>query len=419
MDNVGIGIIGLGSRGLTCLGYTIAQSCGETGFRIAALCDRNAERMDEAKTLLVQAFAEQGVNIDPKLYQNGLDLIEDPQVDLIMITSITDTHRQFAVPALLSGKKVYCDKPLAHNAQDAVAIVDAEAQANNPLIMGFTRRYELPWQRAYALLHEGAIGDLVMIQVRDIIPYHRYLTAWWRRRAWSGGALNDKGCHLFDVFNWFAGSRPIKVNGLGSRSVLTPDPSAPRRCSACHRECPYRRRPQGDDGLGSQQHYGRSWLQEHEEKYMDDVCAYAPGSDLYHNGSIHFAYQSGVIAHYFYSIFGPHAEDQETLELVGATGRIILTRHTGTLDIVSDLGNDHRVIDCRAEHFGGSHFGADMELVRELRRFYDGAPPTVSARSGLEATRMVMAAFKSMDRGGLTVPMEDIADSAATPAHRP
>ena len=46
-----------------------------------------------------------------------------------------------------------------------------------------------------------------MIQIRDIIPYHRYLTAWWRRREWSGRALNDKGCHLFDAFNWFAESR--------------------------------------------------------------------------------------------------------------------------------------------------------------------------------------------------------------------
>jgi predicted dehydrogenase len=367
----------------------------------------------------VQAFADQGVDIDPKLYRDGLDLIAAAEVDLIMITSITDTHRQFAIPALLSGKKVYCDKPLAHNAQDAIAIVDAEARANNPLIMGFTRRYELPWQRAYALLQEGVIGDLLMIQVRDIIPYHRYLTAWWRRRAWSGGALNDKGCHLFDVFNWFTGSRPVQVSGFGGRSVVAPDPSAPRRCSECDRECPYRRRPLGDDGLGFQPHYGRSWLGEQNEKNMDDVCVYAPGSDLYHNGSIHFGYENGVIAAYFYSIFGPHADDQETLELVGTTGRIILTRHTGTLDVAADHGKNRYVVDCRTGHFGGTHFGADMELVRELRRFYDGAPPTVSAHSGLEATRMVMAAFKSMDGGGLLVPMGDIPDSATTPARQP
>jgi predicted dehydrogenase len=298
--------------------------------------------------------------------------------------------------------------------EDAIAIVEAEAEAQTPLIMGFTRRYESAWRRAHELLHQGAIGPLIMVQVRDIIPYHRYLTAWWRRRAWSGGALNDKGCHLFDVFNWFTGSQARRVHGFGGRSVIQPDPQAPPRCHLCHRDCPYRRRepetaaPSAPDLLV---HFGPSWLQETEEKHMDDVCVYTPGSDLYHNGSIHFSYANGVIASYFYTIFGPPAEDEETLELVGTKGRLILTRHRGELDLVTDHGETHQVLDCRDEHFGDSHFGADIALVQELRRFCEGAPPTVSARAGLEATRMVMASFRSMDGGGVTVDMTEVPDA--------
>jgi predicted dehydrogenase len=157
--------------------------------------------------------------------------------------------------------------------------------------------------------------------------------------------------------------------------------------------------------------YGPSWLDESEEKYMDDVCVYAPGADLYHYGSLQFRYQNGVLASYFYSLFGPHADDQETMELVGTSGRIRLIRHTGTLDVVRDRGAERAVTDCRDERFGGSHFGADVELIRELRRFYDGAPPLVSARSGLEATRMVMAALRSMDGGGVLVSMDEITDA--------
>ena len=411
-ETVGVGIIGLGKRGLNCLGQHIAHLGNEIGLRLTALCDRKEARMAEAEALLTGISAGRGKDISPNLYQDGLELIDAPEVDLVLVTSITDTHRQFAVPALRSGKKVYCDKPLAQNAEDAIAIVEAEAEANNPLIMGFTRRYEAPWRKAYALLQEGAIGDLVMVQVRDIIPYHRYLTAWWRRRAWSGGALNDKGSHLFDVFNWFAGSRATKVHGFGGRSMIQPDPGAPPRCRVCDRECPYRRRSSASQEVLGLPHAGASWLQETEEKHTDDVCVYAPGTDLYHNGSIHFEYANGVIASYFYTIFGPHAEDQETLELVGTEGRIILTRHTGTLDVVSDHGREHEVVDCRGEAAGGgSHFGADVELVRELRRFCDGAPPLVSARSGLEATRMVMASFQSMDAGGALVWMDEIPDA--------
>jgi predicted dehydrogenase len=411
---IGVGIIGLGTRGLYSIARIMAERHAETGLQITALCDRNPGRMAEAQTAIQQGYAAHGVEVAPSLYEKGLDLIADSNVDLVVITSITDTHRAFAVPALRSGKKVYCDKPLAHNVEDAIAIVEAEAEAQNPLIMGFTRRYESAWLKAHELLRQDAIGRLIMLQIRDIIPYHRYLTAWWRRRAWSGGALNDKGCHLFDVFNWFTGSRATKVHGLGGRSVIEPDPNAPPRCHLCHRDCPYRRRepetatPSASDLLV---HFGPSWLQETEEKHMDDVCVYAPGSDLYHNGSIHFSYANGVIASYFYTIFGPPAQDEETLELVGTKGRLILTRHTGELDIVTDHGQTHHVLDCRDEHFEDSHFGADIALVKELRRFCEGAPPTVSARAGLEATRMVMASFLSMDAGGVAVEMAEVPDA--------
>lgn len=109
--------------------------------------------------MLVGAYAGQGIAIFPELYENGVDLIEAPETDLIVITSITDTHREFAVPALRSGKKVYYDKPLAQNIEDAVAIVEVEVGMDNPQIMGFTRRYESAWNRAYALLQDGLIGD--------------------------------------------------------------------------------------------------------------------------------------------------------------------------------------------------------------------------------------------------------------------
>jgi predicted dehydrogenase len=280
--------------------------------------------------------------------------------------------------------------------------------------MGFTRRYEATWLKAYELLQQGVIGPLIMLQVRDIIPYHRYLTAWWRRREWSGGALNDKGCHLFDVFNWFTGSRATRVHGFGGRSMIQSDPGAPSRCHLCQRDCPYRRRdPEtaAPAALDLVPHFGPSWLEETEEKYMDDVCVYAPGSDLYHNASIHFSYASGAIASYFYTIFGPPSEDQETLELVGTKGRLILTRHSGELDIVTDYGETHQVLDCRDEDFEDSHFGADIALVREMRGFCEGAEPRVSARAGLEATRMVMASFRSTDAGGVTVDMGEVPDA--------
>lgn len=408
---IGVGIIGLGTRGMYAIARNMAKSSNETGLVVTALCDRNRARMGEAAAVLGDQYAAVGNPICPTLHADGVDLINDPAVDLIIITSITDTHRELALPALASGKRVYCDKPLAHTVADAVAIVEAEAVSQNPLIMGFTRRYETPWRKAHELVAQGAIGDLVMMQVRDVIPYTRYLTSWWRRREWSGGALNDKGSHLFDVFNWFAGSEAQTVTGLGGKSMIAPDPTAPARCHVCDRDCAFRRRSGvTTETVGEEftAHDGPSWLAETEEKFLDDVCVYAPGSDLYHNGNIQFSYANGVIASYFYTIFGPASADEETFELIGTKGRIILSRAEGTIDVIGEHGDVRHVIDCRDENFDGSHFGADAALIEELRRFADGAAPMVSAKSGLEATRMVEAAFASMDNNGTQILMTEL-----------
>ena len=408
-----MGIIGMGARGVETIGKSIATLCRETGFRLNAVCDRNPLRMAEATGSLRGEFAKQNVDIAPTMHQDVTDLVSDPAVDLIMITSPTYCHRKHALIALQSGKKVYCDKPLAQNAEDCVAIVEAEAKEKNPIIMGFTRRYELPWLKAYSLLKKGAIGDLVTLQIRSIIPYSLYMTSWWRKREWSGGALNDKASHHFDVFNWFTESRAVRVNAFGGKSVVQVDPSAPARCCECNREaCLYRRRKRKSTAQDILPHIGESWLKETEEKHQDDICVFAAGSDLYHNASTHFLYENGVIASHFYCIFGPDSEDQETLELVGTKGRILLIRHSAVLDIVSDYGKSHEKIDCKPSDFSESHFGADLELVRELRRFCDGAAPMVPARCGLEATRMVMAALKSMDSDGQTLEMKEIPDAS-------
>ena len=103
-STIGVGIIGLGVRGVYCIARNMAEHFEETGFEITALCDRNSQRMAETEVALKQRYAAQGVEIAPKLYEDGLDLIADPDVELVVITSITDTHRQFAVPALEVGE---------------------------------------------------------------------------------------------------------------------------------------------------------------------------------------------------------------------------------------------------------------------------------------------------------------------------
>ncbi len=407
-DKIGVGIIGTGRRGYS-LALEIANMHGETGLEVAALCNRTRSRMEETRSALLAEYTKKGISPSINLYENHQALVNDPQVDLVLIFTPQYAHKEPAVYALNSGKKVLLDKPMAASFQDARAIYDAEKASGNTLNIGFTRRYEKTWTKLYEIVQAGIIGKVRMMQVRDVVPYHIYFHTWHRRMEWSGGVIGDKASHFFDVFNWFAGGYPEKISAFGGQSVYLPDPEAPARCAECDRDCPYRighkKKEDRQDAMSDQ---SDSRASEKEVIKRFDNCVYLPGADIDDHGIVNISYPGGIKASLFWSVFGPDADDQETFELVGDKGRIILTRHTGHIDIISEYGKKHEALDERETHFGSSHFGADRRLLSELENFYLGKAPVVSGREGLEAVRMVEATHRSASSGGKLVMLKDV-----------
>ncbi|MBT3377900.1 MAG: Gfo/Idh/MocA family oxidoreductase [Lentisphaerae bacterium] len=403
---IGVGITGTGGRGTTCLGQRIVETAAETGFRVVAVNDVNPERMKEAKGYLTAKFAAAGVQTDIQCHPTDTELVADPNVDIVIVTSPQYAHCKNATIGLRSGKKTYVDKPIAHNLEDAARIVEAEASADSPILMGFTRRYEKAWRTAFSMIQDGVIGETRMLLLRAVIPSHVYFHKFYRRREWSGGVLNEKSAHHFDVFNWFAQSRVTQLSAIGGQAVYRPRDDSPTRCSECDCECPYRIGARGQAEAQDQiALFGRSWMDETEEIYRHDNCVYLPGADNCDHATVQMLYENGVTASLFLCVFGPRAHDAETFEIVGTSGRIILDRHGAKLDVASDYGKKQEIIDCRDAETKSSHFGADLELVREMRRWYDGAIPIVSAKDGYQATRMSLAAVQSLTDSGAVVPL--------------
>ncbi len=411
MSTLRVGIIGTGSRGITCIGRQIAEQSKELDITITAFCNRTESRMKIARDELNElAVASRNLPFSIRFHATAQELINDPEVDLIVITSPTAAHAEATIPALRSGKKVYLDKPIAHTLEDSIAIRNAEVDAGNPMIMGFTRRYETPWLKLHEIVSSGKIGDLKMMLIRAVLPYSFYFQTWHRTRAVSGGALNDKGSHYTDVFNWFVGdAKAMQVNAFGGRNVFIEEEDAPEFCSVCDRDCPYRASeamPDTQDQMKGA--VDRSYETETDPLKRKDNCVYKSGADIFDHASIHYQYNNGVVANIFYNVYGPQADDEETLELVGTKGRIILTRLRGEIDIVTDYGEkSHEVIECKSEDFETSHFGADRKLVQKIAAFGRGEQSTVDGAYGLEATRMILAAMKSIDEGGVTVDLEN------------
>ena len=401
MDDIGIGIIGAGVRGVYCLGQAIARLYEETHLYVTGVHDVIQARAEEARHYLEQLYAEQHNDRVVQVYKTYDEMLSDDACRIVVVTSFTNSHREHAVAALESGREVYLDKPIAVTLSDARQIVHA-AEAS-PIVMGFTRRYEKSWIKAKELLDSGVIGRLQMMEITSVIPYSRYLQTWHRRRELSGGALNDKCSHHFDVFNWMCGESPEYLTALGGRSSVFPvEENAPASCRVCTRECPYRRDAnKTSDGAFVLQL--DSWSSASEEWAMVDTCVYAPGADINDHAIVSVAYPSGIKASLFFAIFGPDTKDQETLSLIGERGKISVVRHEGLVTVDSEFGGRQERFDCRDAEFETSHFGADLQLVRELRAFHDGGEPVATAGDGFRSLEMVLAAQESIRNKGRPV----------------
>ena len=398
-----VGIIGCGARGLHHIGFNMVDQREECGLEIAAVANRSRESSDYAAGEIDKRYNDQGHQATVQSCREYRELLDDESIDLIIITSHTDAHREHALAALASGKKVYLDKPISVTLEDAHAIAEAEQQTGNRLLMGFTRRYEASWIKMKELLDAGAVGSLQMVLLRSIIPYSRYLQGWHRKIEWSGGPLNDKCSHHFDVFRWMASSDCQSMSAFGGRSgVFKPDPTAPARCRDCDRGCPYRRSEVLEESKETVSSDFVNTRNPDDERSIQDACVFSPDKDVEDFGSVNMQLGQGVVGNLFFTIFGPLAPDGETLELVGDSGRLVLSRSDGMIRSYTNFGKETDTFFAGGADFESSHYGADKTLIRQLSGFCNGAEPICDAQDGLKSLQMVCGARDSFkDRGAL------------------
>lgn len=409
-ETFGVGIIGAGVRGAFVLAPRIIELCDKTDLRVRGIHDVLPMRRLEVIYFLNRMRRQKGIKMRVRSFKVYDQLLSDKTIDLVLVTTPTIFHRKHTLAALQAGKMVYLDKPIAVTLEDSDAIVKTVEDTGSPVLMGFTRRYEVVWRKAYELISQGAIGKLTMMQIRSVIPYIRYYHLWHRRNLWSGGALNDKCSHHMDIFNWFADGHCTAITAIGGQSPqFAPREDAPDRCLNCTEEdCPYNLYK---DPLFEEMNIGRlppSWRKGHAEMYQIDNCVFSPGADIVDHTIAMLQYDNGVKASLFFNIYGPKAPDQETFELIGTEGRLTLTRHNGQIELYSNYGKKFEVIDTPHDEFSSSHFGADLELVREMDRFMKGKAPVVSVQEGHESLRMIHAIQTSIDQGGRQVLMSEV-----------
>jgi predicted dehydrogenase len=135
---------------------------------------------------------------------NWRDLLTDPAIHLISITSPNGMHREMAVAALEAGKHVWCEKPMAMTLADAKAMTTAAARAKGQVTaLGYAYLRNPALQFAKQLINEGIIGEVFDFRGsvdEDYMADPSLPWSWRLTRKEAGlGTLGDLTCHLVSL----------------------------------------------------------------------------------------------------------------------------------------------------------------------------------------------------------------------------
>jgi predicted dehydrogenase len=202
MSKLKIGLIGAGSIGTIHAGSI--RSIEEV--ELSAIVD---VRLNRAKALA----EEHGVK---KVYEDYLEMLDREQPDAVVIATPNHLHARMTIDSLNRGVHVFCEKPMAINAQEAGKMVETRNKSGKILMLGMCQRFRNDSKAIRNLVLGGELGNVYFTKItllrRAGIPG---MGSWFTTKALSGGGpLIDLGPHVLDLSFWLQGfPRPVSVKG--------------------------------------------------------------------------------------------------------------------------------------------------------------------------------------------------------------
>jgi predicted dehydrogenase len=201
------GIIGTGMMGCEHIRYLKELP----GAEVTAVADPHEQS---------RAFGKLAVGTDVEVYADHRELLERAPVDVVVIASPNHTHFGVLQDVFRTDKHVLVEKPLCTTVEDAVAVVEGARKHSGVFWVGMEYRYMRPVARLVEEVHEGAIGQLQMLAIREHrFPFLPKVGDWNRFNRNTGGTLVEKCCHFFDLMNLVTRQRPVRVYASGGQSV--------------------------------------------------------------------------------------------------------------------------------------------------------------------------------------------------------
>ncbi len=155
-----------------------------------------------------------------KIHDSFEAMVADATVDAIIIASPNCVHADQVEMAAPSGKAIFLEKPIGSDLAQARRIVHAVRKSGVICQVGLVYRYSPFFRRLAELIHGGLVGDVQLLWCREYVDWI-WQPKWREDQLSSGGALVEKNCHHFDIFNWLLKDSimPETVQAIGGRNI--------------------------------------------------------------------------------------------------------------------------------------------------------------------------------------------------------
>lgn len=156
-----------------------------------------------------------------KVYSSEEELIKDQNIDAVVISSANHLHKKLTIEALLQGKHVLCEKPMAMTLEESIAMVETSEKTGRVLNIAHNQRLNKAHLKAKELIEDGEIGKV--LSFRSTFGHGGPETwssspgkdVWFFKKDAAGmGAMADLGIHKTDLLQYLMGEKIIEVSAM-------------------------------------------------------------------------------------------------------------------------------------------------------------------------------------------------------------
>jgi predicted dehydrogenase len=191
--------IGVGVAGTGFIGPAHIEGLRRNGIQVLGLAENTREKAERKAAEL---------NIT-RIYGSLDELLADPDIDVVHLATPNYLHYPHAKSALLAGKHVVCEKPLAMTSPESAELVQLAADKGLVNAINFNIRMYPLAQQARSMVQSGELGDIFILQGSYLQDWLLLPTDWnWRLEPSLGGtlrAVGDIGSHWLDLLTFITG----------------------------------------------------------------------------------------------------------------------------------------------------------------------------------------------------------------------